>query len=65
MRLPLSGQSGVEGFVNLYRQFDGDALLLDVNYLATIFQPAITSATDRIFTACANEPARQMAANAR
>ncbi len=65
LRLPLNGQSGVEGFVNLYRQFDGDALLFDVNYLATIFQPAMTQATDRIFTACAQEPARQMSATAR
>lgn len=65
LRLPLNGQSGVEGFVSLYRQFDGDALLLDINYLATIFQPAMTQATDRIFTACAQEPARQMSATAR
>lgn len=63
MRLPLATRNGVDGYVNLYRQFDGDALLLDANYLATIFQPAMTAAAERIFDACAQQlSARQMAA---
>ena len=66
MRLPLSTRNGVDGYVNLYRQFDGDALLLDANYLATIFQPAMTEAAERIFDACAREAsALQMAATAK
>ena len=66
MRLPLGTPNGADGYVNLYRQFDGDALLLDVNYLATIFQPAMTQATDRIFAACARQASpRQMAAIAK
>ena len=66
MRLPLSTGNGVDGYVNLYRQFDGDALLLDANYLATIFQPAMTEAAERIFANCARQAAsRQMAATAK
>ena len=66
MRLPLGTGNGVDGYVNLYRQFDGDALLLDANYLATIFQPAMTEAAERIFANCARQAAsRQMAATAR
>jgi UDP-GlcNAc:undecaprenyl-phosphate GlcNAc-1-phosphate transferase len=66
LRLPLGTHSGVDGFVNLYRQFDDDALLLDVSYLATIFQPAMTQAADRIFANCARHASsRQMAATAR
>ena len=50
--------NGVDGYVNLYRQFDGDALLLDANYLATIFQPAMTEAAERIFALeSRNDPA--------
>jgi UDP-GlcNAc:undecaprenyl-phosphate/decaprenyl-phosphate GlcNAc-1-phosphate transferase len=66
MRLPLGTSNGVDGYVNLYRQFDGDALLLDANYLATIFQPAMTQAAERIFANCARPAAaRQMAATAK
>ena len=65
MRLPLGTSNGVDGYVNLYREFDGDALLLDANYLATIFQPAMTEAAERIFANCARQAAsRQMAATA-
>ncbi len=66
MRLPLGTSKGVDGYVNLYRQFGGDALLLDVSYLATIFQPAMTQAADRIFGNCARQASsRQMAATAK
>jgi UDP-GlcNAc:undecaprenyl-phosphate GlcNAc-1-phosphate transferase len=66
MRLPLGTRNGADGYVNLYRQFDGDALLLDVNYLATIFQPAMTEAADRIFATCARQAAsHQMATTAK
>ena len=66
MRLPLGNRNGVDGYVNFYRQFDGDALLLDANYLATIFRPAMTEAAERIFTNCARQASsRQMAATAR
>jgi len=66
MRLPLSTPNGVDGYINLYRQFDGDPLLLDVSYLATMFQPAISQAADRIFANCARQSSsRQMAATAK
>ncbi len=66
MHLPLGARNGTDGYVNLYREFDGDGLLLDVNYLATIFQPAMTQAADRIFANCAHQASsRQMAATAK
>jgi hypothetical protein len=55
LRLPLSGQTGSSlGYVNLYRQFDGDALLFDVNYLTMIFHPAVAQSVERIFASCAS-----------
>ena len=65
MRLPLGTASGVDGYVNLYREFDGEGLLLDVSYLATMFQPAMTQAADRIFANCARQSSLQMAATAK
>src|SRR5229473_520178 len=32
MRLPLGSEQGSSGYLNLYRQFDADALLFDINY---------------------------------
>jgi hypothetical protein len=31
----------------LYRPFDSEALLFDVNYLTTVFQPAVAQAAER------------------
>jgi UDP-GlcNAc:undecaprenyl-phosphate GlcNAc-1-phosphate transferase len=49
LRLPLAGKGATLGYVNLYRPFDFEALLFDVNYLTTVFQPALSQAADRIF----------------
>src|SRR5712671_3974648 len=49
MRLPLGGKQGSFGYLNLSRQLSADALLFDVNYLTTAFQPAMTQAAERIF----------------
>jgi UDP-GlcNAc:undecaprenyl-phosphate/decaprenyl-phosphate GlcNAc-1-phosphate transferase len=48
LRLPLAGKQGSLGYVNLYRPFDSEALLFDVNYLTTVFQPAIAQAAERV-----------------
>jgi hypothetical protein len=64
MRLPLGSERGSLGCLNLYRQLDADALLFDVSYLTTVFQPALARAADRIFAAAAQSAPRQLAATA-
>ena len=49
MRLPLGSEQGSFGYLNLYRQFNADGLLFDINYLTTAFQPAVAQAAERIF----------------
>ena len=63
MRLPLGGKQGSFGYLNLYRQLNEDALLFDINYLTTAFQPAVAQAAERIFlTAPEATPIRVAAA---
>jgi len=64
MRLPLGSERGSLGDLNLYRQFDADALLFDVNYLTTVFQPALARAAERIFAAAEESSPRHLAATA-
>jgi len=64
MRLPLGSELGSLGYLNLYRGFDAEVLLFDVNYLTTAFQPAVAQAAERIFAA-ANEAAPKRFAAAR
>ncbi len=47
LRLPLAGNQVSLGYVNLYRPLDSEALLFDVNYLTTVFQPAVAQAAER------------------
>jgi hypothetical protein len=47
----------------LYRQLDADALLFDVNYLTTVFQPALARAAERILDDAESSP-RHLAATA-
>jgi hypothetical protein len=47
-RLPLT-KDGVEwGWLNLYRRFQSDALLVDTNYLSDLFRRELTTAIERI-----------------
>jgi hypothetical protein len=47
--LPLV-KDGVDwGWINLYRNFDGDSLLVDTNYLVDLFRLELTAAAERIF----------------
>lgn len=48
LRLPLAGNPQSLGYVNLYRPFESEALLFDVNYLTKVFQPAVSQAAERI-----------------
>lgn len=48
LRLPLAGNHVSLGYVNLYRPFDSEALHFDVNYLTTVFQPAVAQAAERV-----------------
>lgn len=49
-RLPLV-KDGVEwGWLNLYREFDSEPLLVDTNYLSDLFRREFTNAAARIFT---------------
>jgi UDP-GlcNAc:undecaprenyl-phosphate GlcNAc-1-phosphate transferase len=49
MRLPLGGNQGSFGYLNLYRQLNADAVLFDINYLTSAFQPSVEQAAERIF----------------
>jgi hypothetical protein len=66
LRLPVANRRESFGYLNLYRQFDGDELPFNIDYLTTIFQPAVTQAAERILSALAVESSpRQLAASAR
>ena len=63
LRLPLSTDTAGWGYINLYREFGGDGLLMDVNYLSNLFQKELALAAERIFTnASAGEVAHASAA---
>jgi UDP-GlcNAc:undecaprenyl-phosphate GlcNAc-1-phosphate transferase len=49
LRMPLSTDTSGWGFINLYREFGGDGLLMDVNYLSNLFQKEMALATERVF----------------
>ena len=49
LRMPLSTETAGWGYVNLYREFGGDGLLMDVNYLSNLFQKEMALATERTF----------------
>ncbi len=48
IRLPLSSEKTAYGYINLYRQFDTEDLLLDINYLCDLFRRETTEAIGRI-----------------
>lgn len=62
MRLPLGSEHGSFGYLNLYRQFDADVILFDINYLTTTFQPAVARAAERIFVNARESTPRTLAA---
>jgi UDP-GlcNAc:undecaprenyl-phosphate/decaprenyl-phosphate GlcNAc-1-phosphate transferase len=55
LRLPLSTKNGEWGYLNLYRGFESQALLLDINYLWDLFQCEISKAVERVLGESAQE----------
>ncbi len=51
LRLPLSTERGLWGYINLYRGLDSDHLMLDINYLCRLFQHEMSLAAERILGA--------------
>ncbi len=54
-RLPLSSQVDDLGWINFYRSFDSDRLLVDMNYLSGPFREQLSLAAERIFAAVQKE----------
>jgi UDP-GlcNAc:undecaprenyl-phosphate GlcNAc-1-phosphate transferase len=51
LRLPLSTERAGWGYINLYRELESSALLLDINYLCHLFQREMARAAERVLTA--------------
>ncbi|MDQ3174015.1 MAG: hypothetical protein M3Q91_09960, partial [Acidobacteriota bacterium] len=49
------------GYLNLYREFGGEALLLDINYLCDLFQSETAKAVERVLSAAREEKGSQLA----
>ncbi|HEV2765469.1 MAG TPA: MraY family glycosyltransferase, partial [Pyrinomonadaceae bacterium] len=49
LRIPLSTDKAGWGYINLYRDLNADALLLDINYLCHLFQREMAQAVERVF----------------
>ena len=65
IRLPISNRNSTLGHLSLSRPVQSAPLLFDVNYLAKVFQPALTDAAQRIFGEAERSMPRQRAASAR
>ena len=55
LRLPLATANGQWGWMNLYRAFESDALLVDMNYLSELFRGQLSEAVERILKVFAEE----------
>jgi hypothetical protein len=64
VRLPLGSELGSLGHLSLYRKLDANVLLFDVNYLTTVFQPAVARAAERILANAEDAEPRRLAATA-
>ena len=62
--LPLSTRSSGWGYINLYRPFESDALLLDINYLCQLFWREMAQTVERLLTAAEQEEDGQRIATA-
>jgi len=56
----LAPQRQVWGYINLYREIEGTALLLDINYLCHLFQRDMAPAAERVLTAVDEEVQPQL-----
>jgi len=64
LRLPLATERATLGYLNLYRHLESEPMRVDVNYLCSMFRLQMSEAAERILSACAEEPARQLTASA-
>jgi UDP-GlcNAc:undecaprenyl-phosphate GlcNAc-1-phosphate transferase len=64
LRIPLAVDSVNLGHFNLYRSMGPDNVLLDINYLCTLFQEHLAHAAARLLTQNAPQKTRVMAARA-
>lgn len=51
LRLPLSANGEGSGYLNLYREFNSDALLVDITYLCNLFHRETARAVERVMLA--------------
>ena len=51
IRLPLATARGDWGWINLYREFTTEPLLVDMNYLCDLFRLELSEATERVLRA--------------
>ena len=51
LRLPLATERGDWGWINLYREFTSDPLLVDMNYLSDLFRQELSEAAERVLRA--------------
>lgn len=49
VRLPLGTEQSDWGWINLYREFEAEPLLVDINYLCDLFRQELSEAAERIF----------------
>jgi len=62
-RLPLANDKGEWGWINLYRSFDAEPLLLDINYLLGFLRVDLAAAASRILQASEPRVAKVAAAS--
>ena len=55
LRLPLSTERGEWGWINLYREFDNEPLLVDMNYLCQLFRVEMSAAAERVLPSGADQ----------
>jgi UDP-GlcNAc:undecaprenyl-phosphate/decaprenyl-phosphate GlcNAc-1-phosphate transferase len=55
LRLPLSTENAGWGYINLYRELEDSALLLDINYLCELFRREMALAAERVLTVVGQE----------
>ena len=56
LRLPLATANGQWGWLNLYRAFESEPMLVDMNYLSELFRGQLSEAGERILQTFADEP---------
>lgn len=65
LRLPLTTKSAGWGYLNLYRAFGTDDLLLDINYICHLFQREMSQAVERVMNEAKVEELKAVATSAR